>query len=203
MREHLPTGSRFFTFLVMVLIVWGCARAPDPVSTPSAHSPPAPSSILLLPAPANPEEQAYLGIASAGPFALTDIRTEVLIVEVFSMYCPHCQREAPHVNRLYRRIVDDPSLAGRVKLIGIGVGNTTYEVDLFRKTFEIPFPLFPDRSRQLALQLEIRETPTFVAFVNGPDGNLQRILHAPGPIGNLEDFLNRVLELAYLENRPS
>jgi peroxiredoxin len=150
----------------------------------------------MLPVPSNPDQRIYLGIEASEEFSLNDIRAEVVLIEVFSMYCPHCQHEAPNVNKLFHRIAADPALASRVKILGIGVGNTGYEVDVFRKRFDIPFPLIPDRSRRLASQLEVSITPTFVAFASGKDGRLHRILHAPGPLGNVEDFLNRLLEQA-------
>ena len=73
----------------------------------------------------------------------------------------------------------------------------------FRKRFNIRFPLFPDRSHQLARQLAVRVTPTFVAYTYATDGTLHRILNAPGPLGNVEDFLTRLLERAYLKNNAS
>ncbi|MBL0715287.1 MAG: AhpC/TSA family protein, partial [Desulfosarcina sp.] len=57
---------------------------------------------------------------------------------------------------------NDPQLKGRIKIIGIGVGNTPYEIGRFRQTYAIPFPLFADRSRALSMQLEARQTPTFI-----------------------------------------
>jgi peroxiredoxin len=203
MKRRIQGGRSGLIWMVGLLILMGCATAPAevPVAQPGPSESPPPA--MVLPVPADRVQQNYLGLDTTGNFALADIQAQVLLIEVFSMYCPHCQREAPNVNRLYRRIIDDPSLASRVKMIGIGVGNTTYEVDLYRKTFEIPFPLFPDRSRHLARQLEIRETPTFVGFAFAPDGTLRRILHVSGPIGDVEEFLTRLLELAYLENRPA
>ncbi len=196
MERHRYTARRLLGHLASLLFVIGCASAQGPVAGPPGTSSAEPVSGLLLPAPSDHHQQAYLGIGALQEFALTDIRAEVVLIEVFSMYCPHCQREAPNVNRLYRRIADDSVLAGRVKIFGIGVGNTSYEVDTFRKRFDIQFPLFPDRNRQIARQLAVRETPTFVAFAYGNDGTLHQILHAPGSLGNVEDFLTRLLERA-------
>ena len=190
MKRYWHVPWRLVGCLTGLLLIAGCTSATGPAATPSAASPSSESaSGLLLPVPSDPERRTYLGIDAPEEFSLTDIRAEVVLIEVFSMYCPHCQREAPRVNRLYRRIAADPLLAEQVKMIGIGVGNTTYEVDTFRKRFDIPFPLFPDRSRQIARQLEIRVTPTFVAFAHGSDGMLHPILHTSGPLGNVEDFL--------------
>ena len=153
----------------------------------------------MLPALSDSVQRDYLGIKTTEPFALNDIQTQVLIVEVFDFYCPHCQQEAPNVNRLYENIAADPYLKDHVKLIGIGVRNTTFEVNQFRKTFAVPFPLFPDRSRDIARQLEIRQTPTFVGFVLEPDGMLRRFMHAPGGLGKVDEFLARVVRLSGLE----
>ena len=114
------------------------------------------------------------------------------------MYCPYCQREAPNVNQLYRDITSDPHLKNRIKLIGIGVSNTHYEVNHFRESFDVPFPLFPDRSRNLAHQLNVRQTPTFIGFV-WENGIPRRFLHAPGSMGKTSEFLDRVVRLAAIK----
>ena len=199
MKGHRHVPCILVGCLAGLLLITGCTRATGPVATPPAVPPSSESaSGLLLPVPSDQVRRTYLGIDAPEEFSLTDIRAEVVLIEAFSMYCPHCQREAPNVNRLYRLITADPLLAEQVKMIGIGVGNTTYEVDTFRKRFDIPFPLFPDRSRQIARQLEIRVTPTFVAFAHGSDGTLHPILHTSGSLGNVEDFLALLLERANL-----
>ena len=52
------------------------------------------------------EHQEYLGVSgSPGElFAVKDIDTDILLIELFSMYCPFCQEEAPSVNELYEMI---------------------------------------------------------------------------------------------------
>jgi len=192
MKRHCHVQCLLLRCLLPLLLISGCAGATGPSSAPATE----PASRLMLPAPSGPEERLYLGIGTLQSFALDDIQAEVVLIEVFSMYCPHCQREAPNVNRLYRRITADSMLAEKIKMIGIGVGNTRYEVDAFRKRFEVPFPLFPDRSRVLTGRLAVPVTPTFVAFAKGSDGRLHRILHAPGPLGDVEDFLIHLLEQA-------
>ena len=196
------TAIRLLILTAILLPLWGCMSAMDAAPAAQDKAPANPSSEFLLPALSDPDQQAYLGIDGTQTFALEEIHAPIVLIEVFSMYCPHCQREAPNVNRLYRHIDEDPLLASRVKLIGIGVGNTTYEVDLFRKAFDIPFPLFPDRSRRLAFGLEVRETPTFVGFARKIDGGLQRILFNPGPIGDMAAFLDRLLESADRVSSP-
>lgn len=190
------SAIRLLTLTAILLPLWGCMSTMEAVPAPQAAAQANPPSDFVLPPLSDPNQQAYLGIAGTQAFALEEIHAPIVLIEVFSMYCPHCQREAPNVNRLYRHIAEDPLLANRIKLIGIGVGNTAYEVDLFRKAFDIPFPLFPDRSRQLAFGLEVRQTPTFVGFARKIDGGLQRILFNPGPIGDAAAFLNLLLERA-------
>lgn len=183
--------------VVILLCVAGCTSASSPPPTPPAATPDTPHETFLLPALADPAQRNYLGIETTGNFALSDIQTQILIIEVFSMYCPHCQREAPNVNQLYRSISEDPNLQNRIKLIGIGVRNTTYEVNHFRQSFHVPFPLFPDRSRDLARRLDVRETPTFIGFV-WENGKPRRFLHAPGRMGKVDDFLADVIRRAGL-----
>jgi peroxiredoxin len=90
------------------------------------------------------EQAAALGLTSDKmPVPLDAIKAEVLVVEVFSMYCPHCQKEAPEVNAL-QALVARRGLDNRIKIIGLGAGNSEAEVEIFRQKYHIPFPLFAD-----------------------------------------------------------
>jgi len=52
--------------------------------------------------PDNPVELKYLGLSGGGFFKINQIKADVAIIEIFSMYCPYCQGEAPHINNLLR-----------------------------------------------------------------------------------------------------
>lgn len=165
----------------------------DPIATRQQEARIEAIAEMRLPAPKTAESRNYLGIAEGETFAIRDIKTRVLLIEVFSMYCPHCQREAPRVNDLYRQIADNPDLRDQIKIIGVGVGNTSYEVDIFRKTYAIPFPLFPDRSMENAKKLGAERTPTFIGFVYENDGVFRQFIFQAGGFSDTEAFLNEVV----------
>jgi len=56
---------------------------------------------IKIPVPVNTTDSSYLGLKSIGFFKIPQIKARAVIIEIFSMYCPHCQREAPEINRLY------------------------------------------------------------------------------------------------------
>jgi len=88
------------------------------------------------------EQRAYLGVGEGG-FNLSDIKADYLLVEVFSMYCPICQRDAFKMNDVYDEL--SATVPGdRVKVIGIGAGNTPFEISFYAKKYEVAFPLFDD-----------------------------------------------------------
>ncbi len=87
----------------------------------------------------------YLGIPDKPVFLLKEVQAEVLIVEFLNKYCYHCQQQAYLMNRLYRAIEKDPQLKGKVKMLGIGVGNNRIQLEHFRQEKKIPFPLIPDK----------------------------------------------------------
>jgi len=47
------------------------------------------------------------------------------------------------VNEMFRKIEGDVKLKGKVKLIGIGVGNSAFEVNHFKKDLQYPVSAFP------------------------------------------------------------
>ncbi len=150
-------------------------------------------SSIPLPAPADHPAETYLGIHGKKPFTLPQVAAKILIIEVFSMYCPHCQADAPEVNKLYHRIQGDPALKDKVKILGIGTGNTIFEVNLFKKKFHVPFPLFPDEdfTVQKACSQQIR-TPLFLVVKPlGKRGLKPLVLHV-GKINDAEKFLRKI-----------
>ncbi len=132
---------------------------------------------------------AVLGLTATGPFRLAHVKADLVIVEVFNMYCPHCQAEAPNVNKLHRLIEDSADLKARARLIGIGIGNTSLEVDQFRKHFEVPFPLIPDA--EAVTGQAAREpfgTPTFIVLKMGRESKPKVVKVHRGRIKDIEDF---------------
>ncbi len=152
-----------------------------------------------LPIPKTSAEKAYLGLSGEGVFKIPQIKAKVVIVEIYSMYCPFCQKDAPGINELYHLIEKTPGLKNKMKIIGIGAGNTPFEVDTFKKTYQVPFPLFPDKDFTIHKACGEVRTPYFIVVKINDDGS-HRIVHSqlgdyPGP----EPFLDLVLKASELK----
>ena len=87
----------------------------------------------------------YLGLPDNPGFYLKEVQAEVVIVEFLNKYCYHCQQQAYLMNRIYKTLKKDPELNGKVKILGIGVGNNRIQLEHFRQEKKIPFPLIPDQ----------------------------------------------------------
>ena len=160
----------------------------------AASEPPAeggPLPVIKLPIPKNPEEKSYMGLTGEGSFTIPKVKARVVIIEIFSMYCPYCQKEAPTVNELYNAIENNPALKGKIKIIGIGAGNTPMEVDIFRKKFQIAFPLFPDVDYSIHKVCGEVRTPYFIG-VRINDNGTHEVIYSK--LGGLQD-VNQFLEL--------
>ena len=164
-----------------------------------ANAPPAEGGILpkiSLPVPVDEGYRNYLGLKGAGDFLIPQIKAKVVLIEIFSMYCPHCQKDAPVVNELYKMIMSDGSLRDDVKLIGIGVGNSDFEIAFFKKTYDIKFPLFSDGEFSAHGMLGEVRTPYFIAIKINKNGTHKVIYSKLGSVGNLDEFLKKIKNLA-------
>ena len=154
---------------------------------------------INLPIPKNPEERNYLGLSGSGLFKIPQIKAKAVIVEIFSMYCPFCQKDAPGVNELYRLIENNPDIKNKIKLIGIGAGNSPYEVEVYQKTYNVPFSLFPDKDFTIHKACGEVRTPYFMVVKINEDGTHQ-IVHAQlGGYPGAEPFLELVLKASGLK----
>lgn len=147
---------------------------------------------IRLEAPAEDDKRTYLGLVESEAFTPTDIAGRLLVIEIFSMYCPHCQREAPAVNRLHEAIEASEVLRGQVKIIGIGVGNSDFEVNHFRNHYKIAFPLFPDADFLIHQSLGEVRTPFFIITATGAPDKGKIMWTGAGNLEPLETVIGRL-----------
>lgn len=184
------------------ILIFGClllqaARSQATEGTPPPEGGTFPD--ISLPLPENPDELLYLGLSGGKSFKLPMVRADVVIIEIFSMYCPFCQKEAPSVNELYRIIDQDAALKNRIKIIGLGVGNTPFEVNTFKRTYAIPFPMLPDADFALYEVLGKTRTPCFIVVKMDKDGGTKVIYSKQGTIGDPKSFLESIVKESGLQ----
>jgi len=150
---------------------------------------------LRLSSPGSAAERAYLGI-NADTFTLADVQGDIIIVELFSLYCALCLREAPAAAELYQLAQKQSAAQRRITLLGIGTGNSADEVARFQHQHSVPFPLAPDRDAGFARAVKMAVTPTFIAFKKRPDGSLVTLHTRSGVLGPPQLFLDAALRAA-------
>lgn len=145
---------------------------------------------LKLSLPQTTEQREYLHV-DRDPFLLSEVDCEILIIEVFSLYCPYCQKEAPNVKCLYDVISANPEIKRRVKVLGIGAGNSLFEVFAFGERYGIEFPLIPDTDYTVHKMLGEVRTPYFLVLWKKPAGWLV-VYSRVGGIGDPRAFLEQI-----------
>ena len=166
--------------------------SPGTATLAGGLSPGNPWAEIFLPTPAEAPLRQYLGLPDNEHFTVNQIAAEIVIVQVYSMYCPHCQREAPEVNKLYALITAQAGLHRRLRLIGVGIGNSEYEVDFYRETYGVKFPLFPDGKFKIHKQLGETRTPHFFVLKPGGAGQVEVVYDLVGGFASPEKFLETV-----------
>ena len=155
-----------------------------------------------LPSPRDAAQRRYLDLGQGRKtFSIGELRTGVVIIEVFNFYCPFCRREATRVNALYNLIQSDPQLDRDIKVIGIGAGNSVVEVNDFRKTFDVAFPLFPDNNFKIHKLLGKVRTPFFIAVRIVPGGRPVVFYTRLGGFSSPRGFLEQIVEKGGLAER--
>jgi len=102
------------------------------------------------------------------------------------------------VNELYQAIQTRKDLKDKMKLIGIGVGNTDFEVNFFRKKYEVPFPLFSDEDLAVHSALGKVRTPYFLGIRLNSDGSNEVFYSKLGGFGDASRFLKLIVKLSGL-----
>jgi peroxiredoxin len=139
---------------------------------------------IRLPIPTDSDEKIYLGLSGEGFFEIPQIKAQSVLIKIFNIYCPVCQSSALAMVKLHRQIENNPDLKNKIKLIGIGAGNTPTEIEVFKQTNNIPFPIFPDEDLTIHNLLGEVRIPSFIAIRMEKDGS-HEIVHTH--LGGLTD----------------
>lgn len=183
------------TFVVIMLFASSSIFASGNITPQVGSTFPA----IEFPKPNDSRHLNYLGLSGSGNFKINQIKADVLIVEIFSMYCPYCQSEAPGINNLYKAIEGNPSLKGKIKIIGIGIGNSTFETDIFKNKYKVEFPLLPDGDFKLHKIIgEVRTPYFFVIKLKGKKPS-EVIYSKLGALGNMDAFLAQIIKSSGLK----
>ena len=102
------------------------------------------------------------------------------------------------MNELYQIIEKSQKTKGKIKVIGIGAGNTPFEVGVFRDNYKIPFPLFSDGDFSTHKSLGEVRTPYFIAVKVRGDGAHEVFYSKLGGFKKADEFLQLMLELSGL-----
>jgi thiol-disulfide isomerase/thioredoxin len=135
------------------------------------------------------EDKDYLGFGRQEP-TLCNVSCEFVLVQMFSIYCPQCQRLAPTFNSLYALINGDPACRKNLKMIGIGAGNNNYEVQYYREFYKVSFPVFSDP--QFTIHRMLHEPRTPFVFLCKTESDKVKILSILDPSHPPQDQLKRL-----------
>jgi peroxiredoxin len=181
----------FFLFVL-------CTNATAMQASDNAASHPLPVGSLmpdlLLRGELSPEHMSHLELKGPAPRRLSEIKAETVILVAFSMYCPHCQREAPALNELHA-LIESRGLADNVKLIGVGIGNSDFEVQVFRDKYATTFPLFSDPDFTVNKEIGEVGTPFFYVLAMNPEKKEIRVVKTLlGRMESAETFFDQAMK---------
>ena len=191
--ERIAVSKKSMLVLCVMLVVAGLVGLSSP--SKAADAPPPEGGVfpnINLPVPEKLEEQQYLGLEGKGTFTVSKIKARVVILEIFSMYCPFCQKEAPNVKALHRMIAQNEDLNKRIKMIGVGAGNSPFEVNTYKSAYGMTFPHFADTDFSIHDALGKVRTPYFIVIKLGGDKPPKVIYSKVGGIGDPHSFLELI-----------
>ena len=129
------------------------------------------------------------------PFKVNDIKAKIVVIELMSARCPHCQANAHIMNDVYKTIQADSGLAD-VKIIAIAIADDKAGVETFRKQFKTPFPILLDENREITRTIGVKTTPTTLV-VSTEDAKV--LYTQAGVIPDADAFVKQVKFVKQLE----
>lgn len=143
-----------------------------------------------IPGPDSPEVKAYLGLKDNKPFSLSQVKTKLMLLEFFDVFCPVCQKNAPSINRLYNILKEDKNLGKDIKMLAITLGGQPKDVEIYKQTYKAELPMFGDPNKEI--ENKIKDKIKFVPLLLLLDKNGKVIMAHGGEIKNFDGLLAEV-----------
>jgi peroxiredoxin len=128
---------------------------------------------------------------------LGELSARFVLIQLYNTLCSDCVAETKMLSRFFKQVEADPVLAGRLKIIGLGVYDSNQAVVRFRKHYEVAYPLFSDKDGQIFECLGQAELPLAYLVRAEGDGSWTIELIRRGYFKPDEKFLN-VLKAAVI-----
>jgi len=164
-RPPLPAALAF-AFLALVALPVGARAAGSQLNTQLGEPFPDMAFETLL----APGDYQALGLPrTEGTFLLSEVPGDLLLLEFFNRYCLTCQRQAPYLASFHEAALAG-DLAGRARVLSVGVGNRAKDLAGFRRDFGASYPIAPDPFFDRLLELGDPGGTPFTAFLLRREG---------------------------------
>lgn len=139
------------------------------------------------------EFKTYLGLSTwKNKISIKDISGSVFIFEIFSTYCTSCPRNVPILNEVYSIIENNPALRGKIKIIGIAVGNNKKEVEIFMKEHNVLYPIFTDYNFEAHRVLGSPRVPYTIFVKRNAKGENVIVCKTEGILGSSKEVIDKI-----------
>ncbi|MCG8637654.1 MAG: TlpA family protein disulfide reductase [Desulfobacterales bacterium] len=187
----MSRGILFICAVVFFVTAGPAAGAPD---LPLKGGDEFPELELVVPAP--PFTLDYLGLGNEERFTLSDVKAELVLVEILSVYCATCQQQVPYYNQLYGMIEEDPRTRGKIKILGIAAGNGEREIANFREEYDVRFPVAEDPGFAMHKAVGGTRTPFTIYVRQDGKGEAGRVVDTHlGPNRDVTDLFEKLLAM--------
>lgn len=155
--------SGVFILMIMSLFFSTSLKAENPGPQPGNRLVP-----LTLPAPLDPAGRKNLGLKdNAVEFRISDLKADLVLMEVIGVYCPQCFKQAPGFNKLYERL-NKGKMKGRVAMFALAAGGTDPEIEQLVTSGQYIFPVAGDMKFEIHKLLGEPKTPfTLICRTDG------------------------------------
>jgi len=159
-----PTLRRlFFVFTLVAGLAWIFVSA-DRTGTSTAGEIPAPREGFLAP-------DFSLKTPEGESIALSDLRGQAVLVNLWATWCPPCRAEMPAMQKLYDEYKDQ---GFEVLAVNMTYQDNPLAVLPFTKENNLNFPILLEETGDVATRYELRSLPS--SFFIDRDGFIQEVV---------------------------
>ncbi len=139
---------------------------------------------ITLDAPGSENDREYLSLKDLKPFSLHQVTAKIIVLEIFSVYCPHCRMQSPKLNKVFKLIKHNTGLSPDIKMIGIATVSDQSKTNKWKTKHHVPFPLFTDSKGDIWEKLGNPKIPLTLLIT--PNGKV--LSTHPGVTANIEEL---------------